>query len=146
MYSGSLEEVRSNIDRFGNLGVCNFIEGNFADTLPHFKTPVAFAFLDVDLEQSMKDCIRNLWPQLVDGGFVYTDDSCDMSVVKLWFNDAFWFEELGWKAPGYVGSGCGLPVRSSFSSLGYAHKVSSPQTEYGRIGWLGYPDESVTPQ
>jgi hypothetical protein len=138
MYAGSLEEVRRNIERFGNIEVCSFVAGYFADTLPTLREPVAFAFLDVDLEQSMKDCIRNIWPRLRDGGFVYTDDSCDTKVVRVWFDEAFWRTELGESAPGYVGSGCGLPIRASFSSFGYARKIANPERDYARVDWLRY--------
>jgi hypothetical protein len=144
MYATRLEEVRENISRYGDLSVCQFVPGFFSDSLKALKGPLVFAFLDVDLAGSMRDCLKHIWPLLVDGGFVYTDDSCDMEVVRVWFDDSWWQREVGCHAPGYVGSGCGLPLSSDFSSLGYARKILDPTRYYKRVSWLYYPDS--TPQ
>lgn len=138
MYEGKLDEVRGNVGKYGNLSVCDFKVGFFCETLPAIKSNIVFAFLDVDLTSSMRDCIRYIWPLLVDGGLIYTDDSCDMEVVRVWFDDAWWGEILGERAPGYVGSGCGLPVSPSFSSLGYAKKITAIDKKYRQVPWLRY--------
>ena len=140
MYAARLGEVKENIARFGDLSVCRFVPGFFSDSLQALAEPLVFAFLDVDLAPSMRDCVKHIWPLLVDGGIVYTDDSCDMEVVRVWFDDAWWQREIGEKAPGYVGSGCGLPLSPNYSSLGYARKVLDPEKSYKRISWLCYPD------
>ena len=141
MYAVRLEEVKENIKRFGALSVCRFVPGFFADSLSALSDPLVFGFLDVDLASSMKDCVKHIWPLLVDGGVIYTDDSCDMQVVRIWFDDDWWQREIGAKAPGYVGSGCGLPLNPNSSSLGYARKVLNPEKSYRKISWLYYPDE-----
>jgi len=138
MYEGKLEEVRGNVGKYGNLSVCDFKGGFFCETLPTIESNIVFAFLDVDLTSSMRDCIRYIWPLLVDGGLIYTDDSCDMEVVRVWFDDAWWVDTLGERAPGYVGSGCGLPVSPNFSSLGYAKKITSIDKKYQQVPWLHY--------
>ncbi len=140
MYQGSLEEVKNNIRRFGDLSVCEFLPGFFSESLTAVTSPVALAFFDVDLESSMRDCIKYIWPCLVNRGRIYTDDSGDMEVVKIWFDDDWWNANLNQPAPGYIGSGCGLPIDPCFSALGYAHKVLDPAQTYGRISWLYYPD------
>ena len=84
---------------------------------------------------------EGVWPNLIDDGYIYTDESPDVDVMKIWFDDAWWKENLGCVAPGYVGSGCGLPIRSRRGSLGYARKVSSPKDTYDRVKWLRYPDD-----
>jgi hypothetical protein len=143
MYSSPLEEVKHNIEHFGSLSVCQFLPGFFSESLKALNKPMVFAFLDVDLASSMKDCLKYIWPLLIDGGIIYTDDSCDMEVVKVWFNESWWKTEIGASAPGYVGSGCGLPLNPSFSSLGYAQKVINPERIYKRVQWLCYPDTQV---
>lgn len=143
MYAGRLEEVKANIARCGDLSVCEFVPGFFSDTLSGLKGPLAFAFLDVDLTSSMRDCLKHIWPLLIEGGAVYTDDSCDMEVVRIWFDEEWWAREVGDRAPGYVGSGCGLPLDPGFSSLGYARKrgdAASEASGYHRVPWLYYPD------
>lgn len=140
MYAGRFEEVRMNIANYGSLEVCTFIKGFFSESLRTLNEPIAFAFLDVDLLSSMKDCIRYIWPLLADDGLIYTDDSCDMEVVKIWFDDNWWLDNFGIKAPGYVGSGCGLPLHTKICSLGYSRKVSDISQSYGKIHWLRYRD------
>lgn len=140
MYAAELEEVWESVRQYGNLAACEFVPGYFSESLKTLKESVVFAFLDVDLASSMRDCIKHIWPVLNDGGLIYTDDSCDMEVVRLWFDDQWWQANLYMRAPGYVGSGCGLPVSPAYSSLGYARKVARPEETYKRVSWLYYPD------
>lgn len=136
MYAGSLEEVRDNVSRFGSVANCHFLPGLFAESLAGLPAKLVFAFVDVDLTSSMKDCIRHIWPRLVDEGMLYTDDSCDMEVVRAWFDDGWWRQELGVRSPGYVGAGCGLPLGVGGSSLGYARKVADVRKSYQTVPWL----------
>jgi hypothetical protein len=46
----------------------------FDQTLPGVDFPIALLFLDVDLEASLDTCVRNLWPYLIDGGCLFTDE------------------------------------------------------------------------
>lgn len=136
MYSGSLDEVRRHVERYGAIGQCEFVRGLFADTLPKLTAGFVFAFLDVDLTSSLRDCVRYIWPRLADGGVIYTDDSCDMEVVRVWFDDSWWQRELGRAAPGYVGTGCGLPLALAGSSLGYSRKIANVRQSYDQAQWL----------
>ena len=136
MYSGALVEVQENIRKYGDLKSCEFVPGVFAESLRGFSAKLAFAFVDVDLTSSMQDCIKFLWPKLVDEGTVFTDDSCDMEVARVWFDDNWWQRELGLRAPGYVGTGCGLPLSVNYSSLGYVQKIASVQQSYAKAPFL----------
>jgi len=141
MYTAQLDEVKENITRYGDISVCKFVPGFFSETLKILNSQIVFAFIDVDLGSSMKDCIKYIWPLLGNGSKVYTDDSCDMEVVKVWFDDVWWNKEMNQVAPGYVGSGCGLPLSPKLTSLGYAVKVLDPAKDFNRVSWLSYPDE-----
>jgi hypothetical protein len=136
MYSGALVEVQENIRKHGDIERCEFVPGLFADSLGGIPSKFVFAFIDVDLTSSMQDCIRHIWPNLINEGFVYTDDSCDMEVVRVWFDESWWRQELKQRAPGYVGSGCGLPVSVNNSSLGYVQKIASIQSSYEKASFL----------
>lgn len=136
MYAGSLAEVQENVRRYGDIDRCEFVPGLFSDTLPDLRGQLVFAFVDVDLTSSMQDCIRHIWPRLVDEGYVYTDDSCDMEVIRVWFDDRWWERELGQRAPGYVGTGCGLPLSLAGSSLGYAQKIADVEKSYKKGAWF----------
>jgi O-methyltransferase len=143
MFAGRLDEVRENVRRFGALEVCEFVPGFFSETLQRLSQPIVFAFLDVDLASSTLDCVRHIWPLLVENGCAYTDDAGDMDIVKLFFDDAWWRENLHCGAPGYIGSGCGLPLNSRHSSLGYARKVTTfRQSAWKKAEHLYYPVHS----
>lgn len=142
MFAGPRQEVESNLEAHGVPEVCDFVEGYFSESLAALCDPVAFAFLDVDLESSMRDCLRHLWPLLVEGGYIYSDDAGDLAVVKVFFDEPWWREQLGCSAPGFVGSGCGLPLSPSYSSVGYARKLSEfNEADWRRVPFLHYPDQ-----
>ena len=144
MFAGTIEEVRGNIRRCGRLDACEFVPGFFAESLLALKGPLVFAFLDVDLASSTRDCLRCLWPLLVEDAAVYTDDAGDLDVVSVFFDQAWWQEALGQPAPAYVGSGCGLPLNPQCSSIGYTRKSTRfDPSKWRRAPFLHYPDDDA---
>jgi len=143
MFCGRLEEVKANIKAYGAPEVCQFITGFFSDSLKALKDPIAMAFVDVDLVSSTQECLRYLWPLLAEDGAIYTDDAGDLDCVSVFFDNEWWKENLGCPAPGLIGSGCGLPLNPSFSSLGYIRKMSRPDTKLARAGHLYYPQATA---
>ena len=73
-YCGSLEEVKNNIAKYGEIGVCHFIKGWFEETMSLFNKRIAAAYLDVDLASSTKTCLKYLYPLLVPGGVIISQD------------------------------------------------------------------------
>lgn len=104
-YRGSLEEVRSNIDCYGQLGICEFHEGWFDDTMPLFSEPVTTAYIDVDLASSTRTCLRYLYPRLVEGGELYSQDGHLPLVIDVFRDKAFWRDEVGCEPPAVEGLG-----------------------------------------
>jgi len=143
MFAGTQEEVAANVAAYGAPDRVEYVPGLFADTLTTLAGPVAFGFLDVDLAGSTRDCLRALWPLLNEGACLYADDAGDLEVVQVYFDTAWWKAELGCAAPGFVGSGCGLPLRPGYSSLGYTRKLTRfNPAEWRRVPFLYYPDEA----
>jgi len=123
---GSLEVVRGNIQKYGDLSACSFIEGYFDRTLPQFDEQVALAFCDVDLVESLKTCLQYLWPLIADGGLFFTHEAHHYEIASL-FYDRQWWSAIGFQAPGLIGagSGIGLDLQADGtlgSSLGYTIK------------------------
>lgn len=104
-YSGSLEEVRANVDRFGKLRCCRFVPGWFEDTLPHFKEPVSCIYLDVDLASSTRTCVKHLYPLLEPGGVLYSQDGHLPLVIEVLNDEDFWRREVGCRMPPISGLG-----------------------------------------
>lgn len=122
MYSASKKNVENNLKKFGEHDICILREGLFENTMQNHKEKISFLFLDVDLVSSTLACIKYLWPHVLDNHFIFTDDACDLSVVRIWFDEKWWNERFNSSAPGFVGSGCGLPINHEYSSLGYTIK------------------------
>ncbi len=94
-YAGTLEEVRENVRRNGELGVCEFVPGWLAETLAGALTvPVSVAFVDVDLVASTRDAIEGVWPWVVPGGIVFVHDATDPKLAAL-LSDQDWWKSLG---------------------------------------------------
>jgi O-methyltransferase len=103
-YAGSLDEVTGNVRRFGEIDVCEFNKGWFEDTMPHFRSAVAVAFLDVDLASSTRTCLENLYPLLVPGGRIFSHDG-HLPLCMEVFRDRSLWEEIGATAPVIRGLG-----------------------------------------
>jgi hypothetical protein len=107
-YAGSLDEVKHNIQRHGAIECCEFFPGWFDETLPTLRRPILLAFLDVDLEDSLATCVKYLWPNLIDGGYLFTDECLNPAYVSLFFSETWWARTLATTPPGLIGGGTGL--------------------------------------
>ena len=124
MYKSSIENVINNLKFYGEYDLCELRKGYFNKSLIQHKEKIDFLFLDVDLVQSTSDCIEHLWTFVNNGSYIYTDDACDMDVVKFWFDKEWWNKNLNCEPPSYIGSGCGINLGNSYSSLGFTIKNS----------------------
>lgn len=71
----SLEEVKQNFLRFGDLNNIIFLEGWFKDTLPSCPTEkLCVLRMDGDMYESTMDILNNLYSKLSIGGFCIIDD------------------------------------------------------------------------
>jgi O-methyltransferase len=107
-FAGSLETVKRTVSKHGAIEACRFWPGYFEDTLPKFTEKVAVAFCDVDLVESLKTCVRCLWPLMPDGGVLFTHEAHHLEVAKFFHDDAWWGANLDQKAPGLIGAGSGV--------------------------------------
>jgi O-methyltransferase len=121
-FAASLETVRDNLRRFGSLESCELIQGFFDQTLPGTGRDVVMAFLDVDLIDSLQPCLIGLWPKTREGCRVYVHEASSLSLIALFFDHGWWQKSVHEPAPGFVGSGSGLPLALRGSELGYAQK------------------------
>ena len=98
-FCGKLSEVTSNVEKFGDISCCRFIKGWFDDSLPDFKEKIAAVYIDVDLASSTKTCLKYLYPLLISGGVLYSQDGHLPLVVDVFNDDEFWEKEVGYKKP-----------------------------------------------
>jgi hypothetical protein len=137
-----LETVTENVRRHGEIGVCTFRKGWFSDTLADHDEPIVLAFLDVDYQSSLDDCVRNLWPHLVERGYMFTDEYIFTEFCALFWSERYWRENFETTPPGLIGSGTGIGVGQYYvgpaNEWNWAHDPSS--VAYTRKDLSGYWD------
>ncbi len=153
-YRGYLEEVRDNVARFGAIHRCEFRKGWFKDTLPNHREPIALCLIDVDLKSSMHDCVVNLWPHLVDEGYVFFDEYVNLHHCSLFFSERFWHDYLDTSPPGLMGTGTGIgvgqyflgPLRGKDAVTGFQRPTSVAYTRKDYDGSWDYRPEPNRPR
>lgn len=131
---GGLEGVKKNVEKFGNIEVCQFVKGYFKDTLKDINTDsVVLVFEDADVASSVEDCLRYLWPKLQEGCKFYSHEPWSINVVSLFYDKEWWENNLTTHPPGFWGSGYGTIAGLNYSNIGYAKKFSADKIkERGR--------------
>jgi O-methyltransferase len=104
-FSGSFEEVRQNIEKYGELEVCRFVPGWFENTLPNLSEPVLAAYLDVDLASSTRTCLKHIYPKIIPNGILMSQDGDFPLVIEVFNDDDFWRKEVGCEKPEINGIG-----------------------------------------
>lgn len=104
-FSGTLNEVKQNISTYGEVDACCFIPGWFENTMPDFQDSVIAGFIDVDLANSTKTCLKFLYPKLVNDGVLCSQDGDFPLVVEVFKDFNFWKNEVGVEMPIIEGLG-----------------------------------------
>ena len=110
LYAGSLERVKGNVRRYGAIDVCTFRKGWYSDTLPGHHEETVLCFLDVDYQQSLHDCLVNLWPKLRPKGYLFLDDYQFLELCAVFWSERYWKTYFDTTPPGLLGSGTGIPL------------------------------------
>jgi hypothetical protein len=120
-YAASIEEVEGNLRKFGEPESVELVKGWFHETLPKLRNRRAIlVFIDVDLQESIKCCLENLWPVLVKRCKFFTHEAHHIQTVKLIANKDFW-KKLGEdKPPNFIGAV--MELGESEPCLGYLQK------------------------
>lgn len=87
---------------------CTFRKGWFQETLSNHSEPAALAFLDVDYQSSIHDCLIYLWPHLIEQGYLFTADYTHLDICAVFYSEEFWEREFGSRPPGLIGAGSGI--------------------------------------
>ncbi len=108
-YNATLEHVSGNVKKFGEIEACRFVRGWFSDTLIEENLPnqIAFAFTDVDLVSSARDCLLAIWPRLSDGAVYFTHDVAFLKVLQALTDPEVW-QSFREPQPVIFGAGYGL--------------------------------------
>ena len=151
LFGGTLEEVKRNVQRHGDISVCEFIPGWFADTLPNHHGSIVMMFLDVDFHDSLNDCLIHLWPHLVKRGVLFLDEYRNLPYCAVFFSERFWSENFNEAPPGLVGTGTGVQVGMFYTDPGISlrkDQIQGPQSisycvKGSRALWEYYPNKAA---
>lgn len=72
--ANSLDYVKRKLAVLDVDDVIEVVPGYFEETLPRIDDRFCLALIDCDLERSTEFCLHQLWPKIVDGGYVVIDD------------------------------------------------------------------------
>jgi O-methyltransferase len=152
---GDVELVRGNVRKYGAIERCTFRKGWFRDTLPQHAEPIVLAFLDVDYQASLDDCVRNLWPHLTEKGYVFIDEYVLTDYCALFWSERYWSTHFGTTPPGLIGAGSGVGVGQyylgPFEEWNWGIRLPQEPTSiaYTRKDFSGYwgfyPDAPAVP-
>lgn len=75
-YAAPESVLRSNLIRYGEVGVCSIHKGWFAETLTvtSVSTPVRVVFIDCDLAKGTSEVLTGVMSRLVDDGWIFSQD------------------------------------------------------------------------
>ena len=153
-FRGPLEVVRGHVRQYGYIDRCTFRKGWFEDTLPHHEDKIVLAYIDVDYQKSLHDCVTNLWPWLVDKGYMFIDEYLILRYCALFWSERWWRTYFNTEPPGMIGAGVGVGVGQFWigpkdgrmgraGSRPYQAPHSAGYTRKDFSGyWSFYPDET----
>lgn len=126
-YGGTFEEVSANVTRFGAVAVCQFVKGYYCDTLPRLEISPALVFMDVDLIESARDCVRHFWRRIIAGGQFFTHEAGGLTFVRGLLNPHWWHREFGECPPVLFGAGYGYgPLAQNLAYLDTTRDTAPP--------------------
>ena len=120
-YAAGIDLVKTNVEKFGEVSCCTFVKGWFEHTLKGELPPqIAFAFTDVDLPSSARECLLHIWPRLRERGAFFSHDIAFIKVLQNLNDEQLWKEVLREHPPIFFGAGFGMGEASP--NLGFAVK------------------------
>ena len=129
-YAADIDLVRSNVAKYGDIDVCVFCKGWFSQVMfnVHLPAEIAFAFVDADIPSSVRECVRAIWPRLVEGGVFFSHDVAYIKVLQELHDQEMWTSLLREYPPIIFGAGFGHGEYSPH--LGFMVKDASATAAY----------------
>ena len=131
-FHGALEEVRANVAAHGAIDRCVFRKGWFSDTMGAHTERIVAAFVDVDYQASLHECVLGLWPHLWDRGYFFVDEYVRLDYCALFFSERYWRTYFDRPPPGLMGAGTGVAVGQVFVG---PHRAAGPLEASSSVGW-----------
>ena len=62
------------------------------------------------MEMSLETCVRYIWPNLVEKGYIFIDEYVDLDYCSIFWSEKYWKMYFDRTPPGLIGSGVGLAL------------------------------------
>ena len=96
----------------------------------------------MDIEDSLNTCVKKIWPNLTEQGYLFTDESVGVDYTALFFSEKWWSQNFNRTPPGLIGAGTGLPIGNIYIGPQpelASHRRQQPSTGgYTRKDYSGY--------
>lgn len=91
-YAATEEKVQGNIKIYGEISVCSFYKGWFADTLARTSVsrPVRVAYIDCDVAKGTREALQGIVPVLVKDGWIFSQDFHIKPIIRLLSDSSTW--------------------------------------------------------
>jgi len=90
-FSCAHSEVVSNLEKFGNLSVCEFHIGLIEETLGLTDYKPSCCFIDVDIISTARFILKSIVPRL-EGNLIFTHESCVSDYMDAILDEGWWRE------------------------------------------------------
>lgn len=115
-FSCSLTEVQINLQKYGMFFLCEFVDGMIEDTLPKKNITPSHVFIDVDIVETAKFIIENIYGQM-NCNTLFTHEACLSTYMNEIMSESWWKETIKHPRPvfgnevqgnpyGMINSGC----------------------------------------
>jgi O-methyltransferase len=97
-FSCSKEEVKNNLQKYGNIFITKIHDGNIETILPSIDLLPSFVFIDVDIFSTANFIIKNIWDKMTCPA-LFTHESCLVDYVAAIMKLSFWEENFKQRPP-----------------------------------------------
>lgn len=115
-FSCSINELHNNLQKYGMFFLCEFVDGLIEDTLPHKDIKPSHVFIDVDIVETAKFIIENIYDKLT-CGTLFTHEACLTTYMDALMDENWWKDVMKKPKPifghetqgnpyGLINSGC----------------------------------------
>lgn len=88
-FASTLEMTKENIAKNGNVDCCVFVPGWIEGTIDQMPDQIMSCFIDVDLIETARHIIKNIWPKITTHG-LFTHEACIKDYMNAILNPNFW--------------------------------------------------------
>lgn len=96
---GNFDVVINNLQKFGSFESCVLIKGLVSETFKNLDINPICVFIDIDLTQAARDCIKYFWNRLPQNHYLFSHEMWFDSYVESITNKKWWLNNINSQVP-----------------------------------------------